>query len=518
MTAAAMRPMFFQKNENAPKPKRTRKPLSHHVSTIRNAPGKLRDRVTQELYKRNAELAVRNKTLALLRKLDEISLSSEKIDEMAQHMVNAIAGELGYEVVTIALVDEKTGTHQCIAVGSANETMAKELLRVCPTLPAVAMQDTPDTEKVVSGGVQTYSDTLPAVYSKELVTAITNVQQGSKAASPSHSLVLPLKFGERTLGILTFSASRPFTDASKYEHESLSGIVGLTSLALYKAKIYADLQATSAQLAEANAKLIDLDKAKSEFLSIASHQLYTPLTALRGYISMLEEGDYGQVSPDQKPVLDILDKSATRLIDLIKNLLDISRIESGRLELNLQSVDLVQMAESLVADLLPNAITKKLELEFHKPEGEIAHVVVDTQRIRQVMLNFVDNAIKYTPAGKVDVYLKQEGEHVHFSVSDTGRGLQTNDIDQLFHKFIRVGGASKFNTEGTGLGLYVAKQIVGEHRGQVRAESAGLNKGSTFIMELPIEGSEKSLKVGDKASVVIKAADAQKTEETPKES
>lgn len=233
---------------------------------------------------------------------------------------------------------------------------------------------------------------------------------------------------------------------------------------------------------------------------------------------MLEEGDYGQVSPDQKPVLDILDKSATRLIDLIKNLLDISRIESGRLELNLQSVDLVQMAESLVADLLPNAITKKLELEFHKPEGEIAHVVVDTQRIRQVMLNFVDNAIKYTPAGKVDVYLKQEGEHVHFSVSDTGRGLQTNDIDQLFHKFIRVGGASKFNTEGTGLGLYVAKQIVGEHRGQVRAESAGLNKGSTFIMELPIEGSEKSLKVGDKASVVIKAADAQKTEETPKES
>ena len=121
---------------------------------------------------------------------------------------------------------------------------------------------------------------------------------------------------------------------------------------------------------------------------------------------------------------------------------------------------------------------------------------------------------QYTPAGRVDVYIKQEGDILSFSVSDTGKGLATNDIDQLFHKFVRVGGAARFHTEGTGLGLYVAKQIVTEHHGIVRAESAGLNKGSTFIMELPVEGSEKSLKVGEKASVVIKAADAQgKTEE-----
>ncbi len=509
MATGGMRPMFFKKNENAPTPRRKRKTLAQHARTISAAPAKLRDRVTQELYKRNAELAVRNKTLALLRTLDEISLSSEKIEEMAQLMVNAIAKEMGYEVITIALVDEEKRTRRCVAAGSSNEVMAKELEKICPTLPLISISETPDSEKVVVSGSQVYSDSLKSVYPKGLVDVIEGVQ--SDGALPAqHSLILPLKFGKKTLGILSFSSSRAFTDASKYEHESLNGIVGLISLALYKAKIYDDLQRTSAQLAEANEKLIDLDKAKSEFLSIASHQLYTPLTALRGYISMIEEGDYGPISDEQKPILDILTKSSNRLIDLIKNLLDISRIESGRLELNLESIDLVGMAEELVQDLLPNAIKKDLKLEFHKPEQSIAHVVVDSQRIRQVMLNFVDNAIKYTPAGKVDVYLKQEGEKVLFSVQDTGKGLETNDIDQLFHKFIRVGGASRFNTEGTGLGLYVAKQIVGEHHGEVRAESEGVGKGSSFIMELPIEGSEKSLKVGDKASVVIKAADAQK--------
>lgn len=510
MTAAAARPMFFKKDDDAKKKRRPRKTIGHHVQNIKSAPSKLRDRITQELYKRNAELAVRNKTLALLRKLDEISLSSQKTEDMAQKMVSAIAMELGYEVVTIAIVDEEKKMSHCVAIGSNNEVLAKALIGICHELSAIALDETPDISQVVSIGKQIYSDDLSRIHQKSLVDAMERIQKQENITLPNHSLILPLRFGEHTLGILTFSTSRSFQDASQYEHESLNGIVGLISLALFKAKLYEDLQRTSAQLAEVNLKLIDLDKAKSEFLSIASHQLYTPLTALRGYISMLTEGDYGSIPEEQKPILDILDKSAIRLIDLIKNLLDISRIESGRLELNLESLDLVEMAQELVADLLPNAMAKNLKLEFHPPKEPMAHVVVDKQRIRQVMLNFIDNSIKYTPAGKVEVYIEQNGDHIKFSVSDTGKGLATNDIDQLFHKFVRVGGAARFHTEGTGLGLYVAKQIVIEHHGVVRAESAGLNQGSTFIMELPSEGSEKSLTVGEKASVVIKAADAQK--------
>lgn len=508
MTAAAMPPMFFKKSDNAPKKRRKRKTLAHHVKTISQAPAKLRTRVTEELYKRNAELAVRNKTLSLLRKLDGISLAAEKIDNMAEQMVDAIALELEYEVVTIAIVEEKNMTWKCIAAGSNHDNMSDAFEKVCIASKEVPLTATPEIVSVVQGGKQIYSDSLAAVHPGLLVKTIEGFSKNGEYSTPVHSVVLPLRFGEHTLGVLTFSSTRSFRDASRYEYESLSGIIGLISLALYKAKLYEDLQRTSAELLKANTQLKDLDKAKSEFLSIASHQLYTPLTALRGYISMIMEGDYGPISEEQKPVLDILNKSALRLIELIKDLLDISRIESGRLELHLESLNIVDVAKSLVADLLPNAITKKLELQFHEPTEVIPHVVVDSQRIRQVMLNFIDNAIKYTTNGSVDVFIAVKNGKVVFSVTDTGRGLKEGEADKLFKKFSRVGGAARFNTDGTGLGLYVAKQIVHEHHGKVSVASPGQDKGSTFSMELPIEGDSMSLKVGEAATVVIKAADA----------
>lgn len=508
MTAAAMPPMFFKKSDNAPKKRRKRKTLANHVKTLSQAPAKLRSRVTEELYKRNAELAVRNKTLALLRKLDGISLAAEKTENMAQQMVDAIAAGLEYEVVTIAVVEEKKMTWKCIAAGSSHDKMGDAFEEVCIASKEVPLTATPEIITVVQGGKQIYSDSLAAVHPELLVKTIEDLNKTGEYSRPTHSVVLPLRFGEHTLGVLTFSSSRSFKDASRYEDESLSGIIGLISLALYKAKLYEDLQRTSAELMAANTQLKDLDKAKSEFLSIASHQLYTPLTALRGYISMIMEGDYGPISEEQKPILDILNKSALRLIELIKDLLDISRIESGRLELHLESLDIVDVAKSLVADLLPNAINKKLDLQFHEPTETIPHVVVDSQRIRQVMLNFIDNAIKYTTKGSVDVSLGVKNGKVVFSVTDTGRGLKEGEADKLFKKFSRVGGAARFNTDGTGLGLYVAKQIVHEHHGEVSVTSPGQDKGSTFSMELPIEGDAMSLKVGEAATVVIKAADA----------
>lgn len=508
MTASAMPSMFFKKSDHAPKKRRTRKTFAHHVKTLQQAPAKLRTRVTEELYKRNAELAVRNKTLALLRKLDEISLEAENVDTMSQRMVEAIAHELEYEIVTIAVIDQQSKRWRFVAGGS-NQEQLENLLRVaCKALSHDAGEEKSSIMMKLGVDKQVYSDSLGEVYPANIVSAIDTLHREKVIFQPSHSVLMPLKFGEEILGVLVFSSSRSLQDASRFEFESMGGIIGLISLALYKAKLYDDLQKTSAELLTANSQLKDLDKAKSEFLSIASHQLYTPLTALRGYISMILEGDYGPISDEQKPILDILNKSTLRLIELIKDLLDISRIESGRLELHLESVDLVEIATELVADLLPNAINKKLDLQFHAPEHELPHVVVDSQRIRQVMLNFVDNAIKYTPEGHVDVYLKEEGGRVTFSVTDTGRGLAPGSVEKLFQKFSRVGGSFRVNTEGTGLGLYVAKQIINEHRGRVSVSSPGENKGSTFSMELPIEGVDGSLKVGETATVVIKAADA----------
>jgi signal transduction histidine kinase len=272
-------------------------------------------------------------------------------------------------------------------------------------------------------------------------------------------------------------------------------------------KLQEEVENATKELKFANSQLKQVDKAKSEFLSIASHQLYTPLTAIRGYLSMLIEGDFGKVTKDQKPIVDILMQSTLRLIELIKNLLDISRIESGRFELKLTSVDLAEMADNMVKNLLPNANAKKLKLTFHKAPKSVPHVAADEGRIRQVVLNFIDNAVKYTDQGTVDVYVKQEGDNVVFSVTDTGKGISEEDIRKLFNKFTRVGGSDKYHTEGTGLGLYVAKQIVAEHHGDLDVQSPGTGKGSTFIMRLPAEGSPKSLKLDPNAEFTIKAAE-----------
>lgn len=331
------------------------------------------------------------------------------------------------------------------------------------------------------------------------------------------AVVLPLHVDKGLTGFILLGPKLSGRPYSQNEVEFLSALAPQAATALENARLYLDslefgkklqseVKAATSELQQANDQLRQLDKAKSEFLSIASHQLYTPLTAIRGYISMIIEGDYGEIKKEQKPVFDILNKSTERLIDLIKNLLDISRIESGRLKLDLELVDLVEMAKELVQDLLPNAMQKNLRLEFHRPSAEISKVVADPERIRQVILNFVDNAIKYTKEGRVDVDLEQVGNRVLLKISDTGIGLTQEEINRLFTKFTRVGEAQDFHTEGQGLGLYVARQIVREHHGDVETESDGHGKGSTFTMSLPVPDSPESLKIGEEATVVIKAA------------
>ncbi len=332
-------------------------------------------------------------------------------------------------------------------------------------------------------------------------------------------VAMPLFVDQGLTGLILLGEKKSGDPYLQDDAEFLSAFAPQAATALENARLYKEsleftqklkeeVERATHELEVANVQLRNLDKAKSEFLSIASHQLYTPLTAIRGYLFMMIEGDYGELPEQQQPVIDILDKSAIRLIELIKNLLDVSRIESGRLELNLEAVDMAAMAKEIVQDLMPNTMNKDLDLEFHMPAQSIQLAIADEQRVRQVMLNMIDNAIKYTNTGRIDVSVEQDGDQIEFAVRDTGKGLAPAEINKLFTKFTRVGGASKYHTEGSGLGLYVAQQIVREHHGEVAVRSEGEGKGSIFSMTLPVQDSPRSLHLDDKASVVIKAAEA----------
>lgn len=497
-----------RRKKTDPLHKRSLRAAGRGVKAVVDAPVNLMDRINKELYKRNAELAVRNKTLALLRNLDQISLGTSSIGDMAKKMCTAIATDLGYDIVSIAIVDQEKKQLSWLAVSSSVLWIETALNKILIDDIRMPLNEHINSLTILKQSKEEFVDDLHQVFPPALVDELTKDSSAKGSEPIQHSILYPLQFSEQTLGLLTLSSSRTLRQVSSYEKEAVSGIIGLVALALYKSKIYEDLQRTSMALADANQQLQALDKVKSEFLSIASHQLYTPLTALRGYISMLVEGDFGELSEQQKPIMDILSTSAERLIRLIRDLLDISRIESGRFELNLQPVDMVKMTDELMQSLYPNAVVKGLTLSFQDPPKGLPKVIGDEQRLRQVMLNFIDNAIKYTTKGWVKVSVSQDKDNVVFSVSDSGKGITAEEIPRLFHKFSRVGGASRFHTEGTGLGLYVAKQVVQEHKGDVLIESPGVGKGSTFSMRLPAENSPRSLKVGQKATVIIKAADA----------
>ncbi|OHA88416.1 MAG: hypothetical protein A2653_02520 [Candidatus Zambryskibacteria bacterium RIFCSPHIGHO2_01_FULL_43_25] len=237
-------------------------------------------------------------------------------------------------------------------------------------------------------------------------------------------------------------------------------------------------------LEKANAKLRELDQLKSEFLSFASHQIRSPLTAIHGYATMLEQGDYGEMSSGIKEAIGTMSKSSASLVKIVNEFLDISRIEQGRMKYDLTDFDLKQLVFEAAEELKPNIEEKGLTLNISAEEGDYM-VNADRGKIKQVIGNLIDNSVKYTSQGSIEVKVKIVGGKILITTKDTGIGIEREDISKLFSKFTRTKDAHKTDVTGTGLGLYVAKQMIEAHKGRIWVESEGNGRGSTFFVELP---------------------------------
>lgn len=254
-----------------------------------------------------------------------------------------------------------------------------------------------------------------------------------------------------------------------------------------------ELQLMSDKLSLANAELIKLDNAKAEFISIASHQLRTPLTAIKGFISLLLEGSYGKLAPKQEEALNKAYLSNNRLIALVEDLLNVSRIESGKMDFKFDQWSLEKLCREVVDMFVLRAKDNKLGLEFVSPEKSLPEITIDGLKVREVISNLVDNAIKYTPKGGVNIRLEQDETNVRVIVADTGIGIPAGELPYLFAKFSRGKDINRLNTGGTGLGLYVGKNIIESNGGKIWAESEGEGKGSAFIIQLPLKQSPEIL-------------------------
>lgn len=231
--------------------------------------------------------------------------------------------------------------------------------------------------------------------------------------------------------------------------------------------------------------LKSLDKLKTEFLSLATHQLQSPLTSIIGYVSLLLEGIYGNLEVKQKEVLgNILDASKS-LSHVIDDFLNVSKIESGGMRYEKIKFDFDEIVSSIVKELSIVAERKGMKIVYVNDKKGPYTVFGDKEKLKQVVLNLTDNAIKYSKQGTIKIEVGKIGRGVIFAVKDNGIGISKEGLATLFQKFAR-GSGSKMNTKGSGIGLYLAKEIAVAHGGAVWAESEGEGKGSVFFINLPM--------------------------------
>jgi signal transduction histidine kinase len=238
-------------------------------------------------------------------------------------------------------------------------------------------------------------------------------------------------------------------------------------------------------LEEANIRLQELDKQKTEFLSIASHQLRTPLSILKGYIELIKDGAYGKVEAKTLKVLGDMDMNNEHLVKLVDSFLDISRIEQGRTKYEFTVVDICELIDSVMNELKVKARQKKMEIKWMCPR-KIKKVDCDEEKIHHVIFNFIDNALKYSDRGSVKVMFAEEDGGVAVRIADQGIGFEKQDEVNFFQKFYRGDNVKATSVNGTGLGLYVCRKFIEAHNGRVWAHSDGLGKGSEFGFWIPL--------------------------------
>ena len=243
-----------------------------------------------------------------------------------------------------------------------------------------------------------------------------------------------------------------------------------------------ELQKLTEQLQKANTELDGLSRFKTQILSFASHQIKAPLAVIKQFATILSEGLYGEINDKVKETLGKMKSSADELIDLINTLLDLRKVEEGKMEYKFEPVKFKDLVQNVVDGLKVQADGKKLELSF--VSNSDASVSADPQKLKQVIQNLVENSIKYTLHGFVKVETKEEGGYVIFSVTDSGLGIGQSLLPHLFDQEFVRDERVKHEIRGTGLGLYIAKRIVTDHGGTIWAESEGEGKGSHFFVKL----------------------------------
>lgn len=311
----------------------------------------------------------------------------------------------------------------------------------------------------------------------------------------SSFMMVPIVVKEKPHGFLFVGNELPYTKLSEGDLEILSILAGQLASSIENAMLYSEvwrshrrlelnIKERTKELAQANEELKRLDKVKSDFISAVAHELRTPLTSIKGYAYILRDEKLGKVTPEQKERLTKIDKHSTGLAKLVNDLLDISRIESGKIEMKIVSLLIKDVIGEVMDIIAPQAESKEIKLTTELA-SEVSKIWADESQIVRAFLNILSNAIKFTPKkGEVTIRITAVDDHIQTDIIDTGIGIGKKDLANVFDEFYRVDNPINRAEKGTGLGLSLAKRVVEAHKGKIWVRSE-VGKGTTVSFSLP---------------------------------
>lgn len=442
----------------------------------------------QEIAAATADLSAKNKRLLVLRRLDEIIINTLDLSEMAQKIVDTISWELGHLGGILFLLDDEERLHAKVV--SQTPAIKRAIKSLSHPLSKISFELNLDPSNLLARAIKERKPFASDDLADFFVPGVSQkvAQEFQKRANFAHLVAFSLSSKGKPLGALIFALPTPYEKLSMEEEVLLEAFVDQAGIALENALLLYQIKTAHEELQKSYARLRELDKMKDELVSISSHELRTPMTSVKSYLWMaLNKAN--NLTPKLKKYLERAYVSSDRMIRLVEDMLSVSRIDAGRVQLTVKPIDLANLSFQVVSELAVRAEEKQINLSLKKPSKSLPKVLADNDKIREVLTNLLDNALKFTPKkGKIIVSLRRRGKMVETSVADTGPGISKEDLPKLFQKFGRLEHSFATMAEsggGTGLGLYIAKKIINLHSGKIWVQSQK-GKGSTFTFSLRV--------------------------------
>ncbi len=470
--------LLIFKNEQVNELKRAVQKMTRSFNDL-DEQAKLIVKTDLELNKAQEELDRRLNGLNALQKTSRLISTTLDEEEIFRRLDQPLMNELGFEKNLILMYDADKKLHCRVESGFSKEEIIYILSQ---------MEKDRNLSTALREG-HTFSSASSPKQRKDRLSQLFDVE---------HFILAPILTQEGIIGILFVGNRSGASAATEGDEEMLSILANQIGQSLENAQLFeqvyrsrqeleSKIQDRTKQLASALEDVRNISKMKSDFISAVSHELRTPLTSIKGYASLLMTGKIGTVSPEVKDRIAKINKHSDSLVKMINDLLDISRIESGRVEMHFTPINIVALIEN-VRDLLTPQMKEKNIQFISQVVPNLPSLMVDKSQFERVFINLVGNAIKFTPTdiGKITVSANQEKDAIIFSVSDNGIGIKDNDLNKLFDEFYRVENEINQQVKGTGLGLSLARKIVEAHQGKIWVNSK-VGEGTTFSFSIPIE-------------------------------